>query len=595
MFIGESIMVGLVGGLVGVGLSYILTPFFIQRGAFFSVEPVLGMETVILSVIFTVLLTLLSVFRPARRASKLEVMDALQEYRFVEEVKPYKSRWAWIAFFLGSYKIALWLLGINLAIMMSGPLPASNILIMILLGSWVIFDVFVLNYVGAILFFWGFMKLLIRGSLKFQEFVAKLVKFAGDLNVLSTKNVRRNPARTAAIAFLIAMIVGYSFQVIGLYASENDYTIRHVRFTVGSDISVRLATLQNLTSTIDRIGNISDISSLTVEYKFWKSAYVGPMTFIAVEPKAWLDIAYFEDSLFTGNDVVSAFQEMENDNHTIILERRIAESLKFKIGDLIPVQFTSEVFKLKVVGFFGPSASTQYLSAQPIAYYWSYVPVGFYEEVKNEIVPNTKILVKLTDGGDGKTVAEDIRDLKIFEISTVYSVVEVLEWLEENPLGTSTPTPFLGLTGPSEIQRLGVAFAVIAASLGVALITLVSLRERSKEVGIMSVRGLSLKQIVGVLLTENLAVVGFAVFLGAVVGLIVIQGNISIANSMPTNISSSTSISSFSPIQRRMIFPLNTIITLTVCCLLVFSSTIMPVIITVKKYISHIERIVREA
>ncbi len=46
----------------------------------------------------------------------------------------------------------------------------------------------------------------------------------GELGALAAKNVRRNPARLAAIAFLIALIMGYSVQVTGQIASQQDYT-----------------------------------------------------------------------------------------------------------------------------------------------------------------------------------------------------------------------------------------------------------------------------------------------------------------------------------------------------------------------------------
>ena len=325
------------------------------------------------------------------------------------------------------------------------------------------------------------------------------------------------------------------------------------------------------------------------------------MRLIAVNPEEWLNIAYYENDLFTGRDAASAFREMRNDNNTIILDRGIAERLKLSIGDNIAVRFSTQpdtkVFNLKVLGFFGPEQTQMLTYPQRYPhYYWSYVPEGFYHSVKNELYSsNGRILVKLMAGADGEAAAEEIRNLELSDISAVYSVAEILEQWRENALTTSHLI-FLGFTGSTEIQRLGVAFAVLAASIGTALVTLISLKERSKEIGIMSVRGLSFKQIVSVLLTDNLAVVGFAIFLGAVVGLIVVRGNISAANSMPTPMPtpSPTPIFSFSPILRRMVFPLDSILTLVLCCVLILASTIVPIILTVRRYISELEGIVRE-
>jgi len=135
------------------------------------------------------------------------------------------------------------------------------------------------------------------------------------------------------------------------------------------------------------------------------------------------------------------------------------------------------------------------------------------------------------------------------------------------------------------IQLLGVAFAVVAASIGTALVTLVSLKERSREVSIMSIRGLSFKQLVTMLLIENLAVVLFAVLLGSVVGLIVVYGNVSAANAAAP----------FSILTHHIVFPIDMMLVLLACFLLVLASTIIPVIIMSKRYVSRLERIVREA
>lgn len=579
MFLGEAVLIGLIGGLIGVGLSLLLNPFFIKAGGgqWFSGAPVIGTETVVLAVIFGIVVTFLSVFRPARRASQLQAVDALREYQHVEDVKPYKQRWPWIALVLGTYKIIMWLLEINLAALMWGPLPTTNIIVMILLGIWIFFDVYVLNYIGPILFFWGLTKLLIRGSLKFQELTTKVSKFLGDIGSLATRNVQRNPARAASIAFLIALIIGYSFQVTGAYASERDYAIRQIKFSIGADISVALTTLVNVSQTMSEIEGLPGVSSTILEYSFSGLSTVDSITLKAVDPERWPEIAYYESELFTGNDLTTAFHQMTTDNNTIILERGTASRLKLSLGDTIVVTFGSEIRALKIVGFFGPESQQgpSYLRYDGTLY-WSYVPKGLYDSVKSKVSATGKVLVKLASGVDGGAVADQIRGIEANNISAVYSVAEQLqEWQSD-----------VQLSGRLNIQLLGVAFAVVAASIGTALVTLVSLKERSKEVSIMSARGLSFKQLASMLLTENLAVVMFAALLGATVGLIIVRGNVSAMNITPY-------VSSI--LIYHMVFPIDMLLTLFACFALVFASTVIPVILMARRYISRVERIVREA
>jgi ABC-type antimicrobial peptide transport system permease subunit len=578
MFLSESIMIGIIGGLVGVGLGFLLSPIFatpVEGGT--STAPVLSQEVIVIAIIFSLAITLLSTFRPSRRASKLPAVEALREYMYVEEVKPYKQRWPWVAFALGTYKIVMFLFGINLSqVFMGRQAPFANIFLLILLGVWIIVDS-VLTYIGPLLFFWGFSKIFIRSSLKFQELVTRAARFLGDLGTLATKNVRRNPARAASVAFLIALIIGYSFQTIGAIASEQDYIVRRVKADVGADISVQLTSSTNASEIANAIEELPEVASATLEYSF-SATLPGQYYAVqirAVDPDKWLLTAYYENEWFSGNDVATAFQQMKTSNQTIILERNTAKSLDKNVGDNITLTIGSSTLQLAIVGFFGPEITQQPYYSIPEyggSVFWSYVPIGLNESLGGSVYPSVRISAKLESNADGKTVASKILDLDD-AISYVRSVAKELETYQSN----------LMLTGSLNIQRVGVVFSILAASVGTGLVTLVSLQERKREASIMSARGLSFKQLVTMFLAENLAIVVFSAFLGVVVGLIVVRGNVAASNATLY----------YSLVTHRMVFPPDALILLSTCVLLVFASAIIPVILLTKRYISKIERIVR--
>ncbi|MGQ9538076.1 MAG: ABC transporter permease [Candidatus Bathycorpusculaceae bacterium] len=569
LFLTESILIGIIGGLAGVGLGFLLGPIF-TTASWSEVSPVLSTEVIIITVIFGLAVTLLSTFRPSRRAAKLPPVEALREYTYIEEVKPYKQRGPWIAFILGLYKIVTFLLGINLAQMFAGnPPPFTNIFLIILLGIWIIIDT-VLIYIGPLLFFWGFTKIFIRGSLKFQELVARTAKFLGDLGTLATKSVQRNPARAASIAFLVALIVGYSFQTIGDVARQQDYTIRQIKAEIGADISISPSSTINITRMMENIGNLAGVASTTLQYSISGSVPGDPYSrqIIAVDPDTWLSTAYYEEEWFSGNNVATAFQLMKAKNQTIILERSVASHFNREIGDTITITIGSSTLGLEIVGFFGPEITQEY------GRFWSYIPMELYESLSLGWQPSATILAKLKPNADGKAVAADIRKLE--GVNYVRSVAEELENLESNLL----------LIGPLNIQRLGVIFAILAASVAVGLATLVSLQERKREASIMSARGLSFRQLTTMLLTENMAIVTFSVILGVVVGLIVVHGNVAASNAAITGYA-------YSLVTYRMVFPPEAIMLLASCLILIFASTIIPTVILTKRYISKTERIVR--
>ena len=592
MFLFEAALIGLLGGLLGIVLSFSLGPFFVAAaGGQFTGVPVIGPDSIILTVIFAVIITFLSVYRPARRASNMTTVDALREYMYMEEAKPYKRLWPWVAFILGSFKMIVFLLGINFqAEMMRLSGALTNILLFFLLGIVVAIDP-ILNYIGPFLFFWGFTKIFIRGSLRFQEITARAAKFLGDLGELATKSVQRNPARAAAVAFLIALIIGYSFQVVGTLASEQDFVIRETHFTVGSDVSFTLSSPANASQIMDTVrNNVSDIKSITAEYSFTGSAGLGAyeqrMQFRAANPSAWLSTAYYENELFSGSSVEKAFETMSSNNHTIVLDRNHAKTLNKEVGDVVAVTFGDpstgmQTEELTVVGFFGTESPQTQIPMQPYYFYsqyWSYVPEGLYDELNKTVVSYAaaaaKILIRV-EGGNDKKVADQIRELSI-SAGSVSSVTEQLQERQSNYV----------VTGSLNILRLGMIFMVMAASIGTGLVTFVSLRERRREASIMSIRGLSFKQLLVMLLTENLAVVIFALLLGAIVGLIWVRGTVASNNAV--------NVFSYTPLSRHMVFPPDALLTLLVSFLLIFASTIIPVILMAKRYSSRLERTVRE-
>jgi hypothetical protein len=345
--------------------------------------------TVIFTVAFGVIIALLSTFSSARRASQLPTVDALREYMPVDTMRAYRKRLTWLALILGAYKIGVFAAGINMTQTLSRAMFAGgNFIITLLVGIWIAVDS-VLNYVGPLLFFWGFTKLFIQGSLEFQALTTRLAKFLGDLGALATKNVRRNPARAAAMAFLIALIVGYSFQVTGQLASEHDFAVRQTYAQVGSDISVNLASANNASHTLGVImTNVSDsVKNATIETSFSGQAPSGnSVTLKAVEPDSWLKTAYYEGGWFSGADAAAAFNLLRTKNDTIVIERSVARRYSLDIGGFISIEFGSmdgKTQKLEIVGFFGPDQSTDQSGAFYTGFYWSYVSNAIWEEARN--------------------------------------------------------------------------------------------------------------------------------------------------------------------------------------------------------------------
>jgi ABC-type lipoprotein release transport system permease subunit len=586
MFLTEALAIGLIGGLLGVVGGLILNQYFmggVDLNNLFNSQ-IFSPTMMIITVIFGVVLALASVFLPSRKASRLPAVDTLRDYMPPEAEKQHRKILPLIALILGSYKLVVFALGINIKQLLAQvSFNNGNFLLSILYTPLILFDT-ALTYIGTFLFFWGLTKLLIRDSTKFQQLTAKLSALVGDLGALAAKNVRRNPARLAAIAFLVALIIGYGVQVNGQMASVQDYTVRQVHTQVGADVTVSVVNASNAPIILNNIlENVSGIQNGTLQCQLSQS-YLNTVI-KTVDPDSWGVSAYYENSWFSGNNIQEALRLMKGDNSTIILEHSVAQQLNLKLYDHVTIDFPSAPRSLKIVGFFGPESNNDNHGGGVYTYTpptWSYVPRNLFNMTLGsgiyqlETFQTTTILLKLQPGVSGTQVVQQIQNLGL-EIYGADSFDQ--EWQQSEQMKNSNT---FGSMQVLDIESLGLIFAVLSASVGTALIAIVSMKERSREATLMSVRGLSYRQLVWMFLTESMAVITFAVVLGVIVGVINIYGNITTSN---------TGIQDL--VAQRLTFPPQMIETVASYIALIYASTIGAILVMTSQYVTKLEKMVR--
>jgi len=372
--------------------------------------------------------------------------------------------------------------------------------------------------------------------------------------------------------------------VTGQIASEQDYINRQVLYRVRADVTVSVVNATNTQVILDDIlGNVSGIKASTIESTLHQNS--AGTIIRTIDPDSWTDVAFYEDSWVTGISFQDALNEFRGNNMTIILERRVANDLDLKLYDEIGIDFQSGARKLKVVGFFGPEPTevqTPFGRYSSSIQMWSYVPRDLfnmsspYSDAFQAESFESKIMLKLNDDTNGTQVAESIRNLGL----EIYGVQSFDEELRRTQASTDVYTYNNLLV--LDVQRLGLIFVVVAASVGTALISIVSMRERSREATLMSVKGLSYRQLVWMFLSENITVVTFAIVLGLVVGFIIVYGNVA---------SASTAIQEL--VERRVVFPTDSLITIGSFISLIFASAILPIIVMSRQYVTKLERMIR--
>ena len=606
MFLTEALVIGLVGGALGVVGGLILNQYYaggVDLNSLFTSQ-MFNPTIMVITIAFGVILALLSVFWSSRKASRLAAVDTLRSYMPTELDKPHRKILPLIALILGTYKIVVFILGINISLLFNQlNAVGGNIFVSVLQYPLTLFDA-LLTYIGPFLFFWGVTILLIRDSTKFQQLASKISSLMGDLGALAAKNVRRNPARLAAIAFLIALIIGYSVQVTGQIASQQDYIVRQVKTNVGADVTVSVVNATKGQAILDDIvANVSGIRNASIERSLAAtlSDQGGSLNVKPIDPASWGASAYYEQGWFSGISVEQMLKEMQGNNNTIILDRTLAKQLNKNLYDELAIDFHSCARKLRIIGFYGPEPAGNIGPGQGISYqfgsgsgfastqiyyysgYASYVPANLFNvsspfsDIYKLETFNTNIVIKLNPGANGTDVANQIRTLEGNEIYSVSSFDE--QWRQSQAM--NDPTTY-GSMQILDIQSLGLVFAVLSASVGTALIAIVSLKERSREATLMSVRGLSYRQLVFMFLTESMAIITFAVILGVVVGIIIVYGTVTSANAVFPQL-----------VTQRLIFPANAIATIGTYIALIYASTIGAILVMTSQYVTKLEKMVR--
>jgi len=554
MFLFETGLIGLLSGVAALGVSIILVPALNFGSVALGEISFLSWTSVLAVLLFSSVISMLSVLAPSWNATSMNVIDALMVYRTVEEEELPSRLEPAVALILGLYKLLMLMLGLTVE---SFRPVGGGMVLNVLYFTWWGFDL-ILGYLGPILFFWGFTKLFVQGSFRIQEFIGRAIgSLVGDISKISILSARRSLKRTAAVSFLIALIFGYSVSVIGGLSTLSDNRLRTIRVNVGADAAVWLFDAEEAPELVDRIEALDGVASVALEQWFLGETAFLMMQPRAVDPVAWPQTAYFEESWFSlGSE--TTFQLFSESNETIILDRGLAEAAGLSLGGDVTFKIRHNLYStVTVVDLLGPvlPEGAEY-QALP-----SFVPEGFLERYSANLdVLKARILVRFEPGADPEAFEASVGDMGD-NIEAIYTVAEVMESLTRN----------IFVQGPMQVQQLGIVFSTLVSSIGVILVVSTTLMERRKEITLMVIRGFSRKQLIQMLVIENLGIVSFSMLLGALVGYINVVGDVAITNATAGLIRS------------RIVFPPGSLMFIGAIVASILLSVVIPIIISARR------------
>ncbi len=321
------------------------------------------------------------------------------------------------------------------------------------------------------------------------------------------RNVMRNRLRSS----LTILSVGFSLALMtilhGYMAMQDQWGIeasKHHRIVVMSTMGfagdVPIANL-------DRVRGMDGVRA-AVPYAWYGGVYKDQQMAFAqfgTDPQAVFDVW---PEYHISADQLKAFQD---DRQACVADRRLAERMKWKIGDRIPLQGTFMTFNLdlKLVGTFESPQNTDSLWFD-----WTYLDEGL-KSGSSELAGNAGTIFAKTDGGSSA--------------ATICKTIDERFASSENPTRTQTESAFAqmfaDMVGNIQLFILIIGLAVAFSLTLVAATTMaMSMRERTTEVAVLKAIGFSKLRVLWMVLGESCWIALLGGLLGVGIGCLCLQG-----------------------------------------------------------------------
>jgi len=537
MLFTEAILAGLIAGLLGGLLGYVTSIYMIKiqwtdLAKIYVPEEIIGhlVETyIIIGIVFGGILGLLSVFVPARRVAKIDILEAIQEYSEELEATEKIGKLIWIFMIIGSYS----LLEIGFG------LPVLRFITLILMRGGFFFLIFIAIiffpleffsiYLGPFLFTYASSKLIGIYASKLRRFFSALTKiFASELNYVAVKNFIRKKIRVARVIFLIALTLSFTVYY-GIASATNENRMRiDTEISVGSDIyigfysAVNYETLTNLTKNITQIDGVKDVCKVFDTPLYTEVTREGErfgVITIGLDAN-YFNISFMKNSYLEDIDIKEAEKKLSSGDVILSI------NLKRYYGKIKGASITlksdvnNNYYTLVIAGFmkFAPGITSFIFELQT-----PYSPIVFI---------NNRILIELLNGTSGM-----YGRALLIRVKSGYNTTAIVENISNELAKLGYEARVTSLKEEFErrmsfgMQNLSIYFvriefymALLIAFIGMILIMAMSVYERRREFALLVTRGASFLQLAGTLLSEAFLIVFLGFGLGLLVSIIYSYG-----------------------------------------------------------------------
>jgi putative ABC transport system permease protein len=350
--------------------------------------------------------------------------------------------------------------------------------------------------------------ILIKKTSKF------LVKPFGVLSssicLLLSKGIRRKPLRNAVSFGMIAISLAFTIMIGGIEAGVVDAVKDSVKEALGADIMF----ISNQTLPISFKDNLTRLEPEKIETITAMGLYPGTkvshgenqssVSVIVIEPETFYDVIKYQ--FVDSPEPERVFSKLASKNETLILPESLARELDVSVDSNLtlmtltqgPKNFTVEgIFTgaaLQYISFgFRPMSESIIISFQSQNAYFSAKEEAriFFVNLKRDFKQQaSEVLEKISEsypqfnfGEQSTTLSELLASVRA-QIDRIFSIFHLMLY-----------------------------FAIFISTIGIAIIMIVNVTERRREIGLLRSQGMSRRQVLSMLLIEAcmMGIVGFSV------------------------------------------------------------------------------------
>ncbi len=463
--LAEAALVGLVASVVGLGLGVLAAKALVALLSGFGVSLpsgslVFSLRTVIVGLAVGIGVTVVSAISPARRAVRIPPVAALTAQNAESEVSSGRRG----AIGGGCVVVGIAILGSGLA---------ASTVALVGLGAVGIF-------IGV-----GMLAPIVARPMAsaIGRPVARLFGVSGRLG---RENSMRNPRRTAqtAAALMVGLALVSAMSVFG--ASLSKSTTNSIDNAVSADLVVTGPRSGFPNSAVKAVSDVPGVTASATVYKGQFEFKGSLANVVGVSPDHLADTVILSMQAGTSQEALAAGQ--------MLIDATTAKNGDLSVGSLVPVKFAlTGTSTIRIGGIFEPNALIgHYMVGSEffLSHFLNPLPIG--------------VLLK-TDGRPG-----------------MYNAVN----------NATTPYPNVGVQTRAQYEAsqvagvnklLGIVYALLALAVLIALIGIVntlllSVFERTHEIGLLRAVGMKRRQIRAMIRSEAVILALFGAVIGIVVG-----------------------------------------------------------------------------